>query len=207
MSGRLAKWEIELGEHDINYCPRTSIKGKSLADFLLEIPDEGDPTKEKVWVVEEAPTDNNSWTLYMDGASSREGSGAGLILTRPEGEKVTYALHFDLHTSNNEEEYEALLAGLRLAKQMGAKAVTALTDSRLAANQVNGSFEVRDQRMGKYVKMVKQLVGLFERFTIKQIPRSENKRADALSKLASTCFDHLSKKVLVEVLRERSINE
>ena len=61
--------------------------------------------------------------------------------------------------------------------------------------------------MGKYVKMVKQLVGLFERFTIKQIPRSENKRADALSKLASTCFDHLSKKVLVEVLRERSIDE
>nr|KAJ0219196.1 hypothetical protein LSAT_V11C300131460 [Lactuca sativa] len=61
--------------------------------------------------------------------------------------------------------------------------------------------------MGKYVKMVKQLVGSFGWFAIKQIPRSENKRADALSKLKSTCFDHLSKKVLVEVLRERSIDE
>ncbi|XP_052627003.1 uncharacterized protein LOC128133558 [Lactuca sativa] len=178
--GRLAKWAIELGEHDINYRPKTSIKGHELADFLLEIPDGGNPAKEKVWVVEEAPTDDGSWTLYTDGASSREGSGAGLILTSPEGEEVTYALRFDFHTSNNEAEYEALLAGLRLAKQMGAKAVTALTDSRLAANQVNGSFE---------------------------IPRSENKRADALSKLASTCFDHLSKKVSVEVLRERSIDE
>ena len=61
--------------------------------------------------------------------------------------------------------------------------------------------------MGKYVKMVKQLIGSFGQFTIKQIPRSENKREDALSKLASTCFDHLSKKVLVEVLCERSIYE
>ncbi|XP_023739861.1 uncharacterized protein LOC111887961 [Lactuca sativa] len=167
-SGRLAKWAIELGEHDINYLPRTSIKGQALADFFLEILDGGDPTKEKMWAVEGAPADN---------------------------------------TSNNEAEYETLLAGLRLAKQMGVKAITALTNSRLAANQVNGSFEVRDQRMGKYVNMVKQLVGLFERFTIKQIPRSENKSADALSKLASTCFGHLSKKVLVEVLREISINE
>ncbi|KAL7601627.1 hypothetical protein Lser_V15G24154 [Lactuca serriola] len=202
-SGRLAKWAIELGEHDINYRPRKSIKGQALADFLLEIPDGGNPAKEKVWVVEEAPTGDGSWTLYTDGASSRKGSEAGLILTSPEGEEVTYTLCFDFHTSNN----EALLAGLRLAKQMGAKAVTALTDSRLAVNQVNGSFEVRDQRMGKYVKMVKQLVGSFGQFTIKQIPRSENKRANALSKLASTCFDHLSKKVLVEVLRERSIDE
>lgn len=42
---------------------------------------------------------------------------------------------------------------------------------------------------------------------IKQIPRSENRRAAALSKLASTCFDHLSMKVLVKVLKERSIDE
>ncbi|XP_023748530.1 uncharacterized protein LOC111896779 [Lactuca sativa] len=206
-SGWLEKWAIELGEHDKSYRPRTSIKGQALANFLLEIPDEGGSVKEKVWTVEGAPTDSNSWTLYTDGASSREGSRERLILTSPEGEDVTYALHFDFHMSNNKAEYEALLAGLRLAKQMGAKAVTALTDSRLAANQVNGSFEVRDQRMGRYVKMVKQLVESFRQFTIKQIPSSENKRADALSKLASTCFDHLSKKVLVEVLREKSIDE
>ena len=51
--------------------------------------------------------------------------GVRLILTSLEGEEVTYALRFDFHTSNNEVEYEALLAGLRLAKQMGAKSVTA----------------------------------------------------------------------------------
>nr|KAJ0193280.1 hypothetical protein LSAT_V11C800420460 [Lactuca sativa] len=207
MSGWLAKWEIELGENDISYRPRTGIKGQALADFLLEIPEEGNSAKERIWAVEEVPANDGSWTMYTNGASSREGSGASLILTSPEGEEVTYALRFDFHTSNNEEEYEALLVGLRLTKQMGAKAVTALTDSRLAANQINGSLRQEIREMERYVRMVRQLIQSFRQFTIKQIPRSENKRVDALSKLASTCFDHLSKKVLVEVLRERSIDE
>lgn len=174
---------------------------------MLEIPDEGGLTKKGIWAVEEVPTSNCSWTLYTDGASNREGSGAGLILTNPEGEEVTYSLRFDFHTSNNEAEYEVLLEGLRLTKQMSSKVVTSLTDSRLAANQINGSFETRDQRMDKYVKIVRRLIQSFRKFTIKQIPRSENRRPDALSKLASICFHHLSKKVLVEVLKERSIDE
>ena len=70
-SGRLAKWAIELGEHDIRYCPRTSIKGQALPDFLLEIPDERGSDKEGIWAVEEVPANNHSWTLYTDGASIR----------------------------------------------------------------------------------------------------------------------------------------
>lgn len=61
--------------------------------------------------------------------------------------------------------------------------------------------------MEKYVKVVQRLVEPLKEFTTRQIPRGENKRAHALNKLASTCFDHLSKKVLVEVLKERSIDE
>nr|KAJ0187561.1 hypothetical protein LSAT_V11C900487230 [Lactuca sativa] len=118
---------------------------------------------------------DQQWTLYMDGASCKEGSGAGLILTSPTGEEVTYALHFDFHTSKNEAEYEALLAGLRLAVKMGSERVVALTEWRLPANQ--------------------------------QISRGNNRRADALSKLTLTCFGHLSKEVLVEVLKARSIDE
>lgn len=56
---------------------------------------------------------------------------------------------FDFHTSNNKEKYRSLLAELRLAKQMGEEAVMALTDSRLAANQINGSFETKGQKDGE----------------------------------------------------------
>ena len=59
------------------------------------------------------------WTLYIDGASSEEGSGAGLILADPDGKEVTYALRFEFPASNNEAEYEALIAGLELAVKMG----------------------------------------------------------------------------------------
>ena len=90
---------------------------------------------------------------------------------------------------------------------MGAKRVLALTDSRLADNQVSKEVEAKDTRMEKYVKAVQRITGSLKSFTIKQIPRGSNRRADALNKLASTCFGHLSKLVLVEVLKERSIDE
>nr|KAJ0222680.1 hypothetical protein LSAT_V11C200064880 [Lactuca sativa] len=77
---------------------------------------------------------------------------------------------------------------------MAEEVVTVLTNLRLAANKINGSFEANDKRMEKYVKIVQWLTKSFKEFTIKQILRSENRRADALSKLASTCFDHLCKK-------------
>ncbi|GJY07390.1 reverse transcriptase domain-containing protein [Tanacetum coccineum] len=52
------------------------------------------------------------WTLFTDRSSCIEGSGAGFILTSPEGEEFTYALRFKFDASNNEAEYEALVAGL-----------------------------------------------------------------------------------------------
>nr|GFB75675.1 reverse transcriptase domain-containing protein [Tanacetum cinerariifolium] len=59
--------------------------------------------------------------------------------------------------------------------------------------------------MIKYLDIAKGLVGGFKTFSISQVPRSKNKKADALSKIASTSFAHLSKQVLVEVLETKSI--
>lgn len=90
---------------------------------------------------------------------------------------------------------------------MGAEAIIALTNSRIEANQINGEFEAKDKQMEKYVKVMQQLVEPLKEFSIKQNPIGENIRANALSKIASTRFDHMSKKVLVEILKERSIEE
>nr|GEW15408.1 reverse transcriptase domain-containing protein [Tanacetum cinerariifolium] len=120
------------------------------------------------------------WILFTDGSFCTDGSGAGLILTNPEGMEFTYALRFRFDATNNEAEYEALIAGLRIAKQMGVKNLQAI---------------------------VKALTGSFRALSIKQISKSENKEADALSKLASTSFVYLSKQVLVEELKEKSIGK
>ncbi|GJW12740.1 reverse transcriptase domain-containing protein [Tanacetum coccineum] len=61
--------------------------------------------------------------------------------------------------------------------------------------------------MIKYLEKVKILASTFRAFIIKQVPRSKNKKANALSKIASTNFAHLSKQVLVEELKEKSVNE
>ncbi|GJX78309.1 reverse transcriptase domain-containing protein, partial [Tanacetum coccineum] len=55
------------------------------------------------------------WTLYTDRASSSKGVGVGLILIDPTGTEYTYAIRLNFPSTNNEAEYEALLAGLRIA--------------------------------------------------------------------------------------------
>ncbi|GJR11624.1 reverse transcriptase domain-containing protein [Tanacetum coccineum] len=168
---------LELEGYDIQYRPRTSIKGQILANFIVERPEE-------------------------ESSNEPHGRTGEIPELRP--------LFTDCLTSgatNNEAEYEALIAGLRIAEQMGVKNLQAHVDLRLVANQVNGSYVAKESGMIQYLNKVKTLTRSFREFSIKQVPRSENKKADALSKIASTSFAHLSKQVLVEELKEKSINE
>ena len=186
-----------------------------MADFLTEIPDRIENssrdeliTESKMKTAPEALERQDAmWTLYTDEASSADGSGAGIILTSPLGDKSTYALRFDFKCSNNEAEYEALLAGMRLAHSMGVTKLEAKGDSLLVANQFNGLYEAKEIHIKKYLDKVKTLAAKFQVFRIMQVPRTKNKEADALSKLASVVFHHLTKKVLVEILPQRTIDE
>ncbi|GJW87972.1 reverse transcriptase domain-containing protein [Tanacetum coccineum] len=200
-SGRLQKWSVLLGEHNISYRPRTAVKGQILADFLIEKP-ETDAVLPQSEVKLQEP-----WILFTDGSSCVDGSGAGLILTNPEGMEFTYALRFEFTATNNEAEYEALIAGLRIAARMGVRNLEANVDSRLVANHVLGEYVAKEDNMIQYLDKTKSLIQGFDRFTIRQVPRGDNKKADALSKIASTSFAHLSKQVLVEILKNKSISE
>ncbi|GJZ32093.1 reverse transcriptase domain-containing protein, partial [Tanacetum coccineum] len=166
-------------------------------------PDEEAPPVEVQ--VEKAISD--LWTLFTDGSSFPEGSRARLILTNPEGVEFTYALRFEFNASNNEAKYEALLVGLRIAEQIGVKNLEAKVDSRLIANQINGSYVAKERSMIQYLENVKALISRFKKFSIEQVPRSENKKAGALSKIASTSFAHLTKQVLVKVPKKKSFEE
>ncbi|XP_027166642.1 uncharacterized protein LOC113766677 [Coffea eugenioides] len=147
-----------------------------------------------------------TWTLFVDGSSSKEGCGAGLLLTSPLGDELAYALRFDFRASNNESEYEALVAGMMIARKLGAESIEVYSDSQLIVNQVGGSYEVKEEPLRRYVAKVHELRTQFKVFTLKQVPRSQNKRADALSKLASTSVGTLNKEVLVEVVRNRAFD-
>ena len=184
-----------------------------MADTSAESHD--DPPAERAPVVEdilessrvkEDPTPGpRAWRLYTDGALNDNGFGVGFILVAPDNVEYSYALRPNFSSSNNDIEYEALLAGLRIATEMQVKDIHALVDSKLVANQVEGLCETKGKKMKNYREKVIELAGSFDRFRISHVPRAQNKKTDALSKLAAVQFDDLSKEVLVEVPNERSI--
>nr|GEU86269.1 reverse transcriptase domain-containing protein [Tanacetum cinerariifolium] len=143
---------VMLGENNIMYRQRTSVKGQVLADFLAEMPNESSPDAS---VVE---TQQEPWTLFTDGLSCVDRASAGLIITSLEGTKLTYALRFQFAAFNNEAEYEALITGLWIAAQMGVINVHVSVDSKLVANQVLGTYVSKEENMIKYLEKVKSLV-------------------------------------------------
>ncbi|GJY56359.1 reverse transcriptase domain-containing protein [Tanacetum coccineum] len=129
---------------------------------------------------------------------------AGLVLIGPSGLEYTYALRLTFDSTNNEAEYEALLVRLRIARKMKVSGIEVKVDSKLVANQINGTYEATKESMIKYLAKAKEFISEFKTFSIENIPREDNQKADILSKLATVPFSHLTKEILVEVLNERS---
>ena len=90
----------------------------------------------------------------------------------------------DFPATNNESEYEALIAGLNLAKAAGAARVVIYCNSQVITNQINGDYECKGERMKRYLDQVRAKVDDLEA-KIVQIPRGENERVDRLAKAAS----------------------
>lgn len=106
---------------------------------------------------------------------------------------------------NNAIEYEALLTGLRLAKEIQFKTLLASSNSQLIVSQVNGRFAAKDSGLATYLKLVLSLVSHFEKFKLVQVPRLKNTNADVLSKLTSSKDSELLNIVPIECLLKPSI--
>ncbi|KAL0433896.1 UNVERIFIED_CONTAM: hypothetical protein Slati_0788200 [Sesamum latifolium] len=90
ISGRLIKWAIKLTEYDISYLPRTTIKAQALADFVSEM----------TGTTQEQVSEERPWLLHVDGSSTAQGSGAGIVLTIPQGDDMKFAVKFEFKASN-----------------------------------------------------------------------------------------------------------
>ena len=199
-SGRIMKWAIELSEFDIRYKPTTAIKGPILVDFVMEFT--------SVVPIENAQTmtDLPILKLSVDGASNAQGSEAGLILTSPEGLDIEYALRFGFQASNNEVEYEAVIAGINLAHSLEVDQLEVCSDSQLVVRQIEDTYEAKSGRMILYLQKVRDSLKKFVLFQVRHIPKVENSKADALAKLAPASQEDLSRSTLVEYLAEPSID-
>ena len=121
-SGRVAKWAIDLAPYTIYYQPRTAIKSQVLADFLVDWAE--------TQYLPPAP-DSTHWRMHFNGSKMCTGPGVGVVLTSPKGDKLKYVLQVHFAASNNVAEYEALIHGLRLAKELGIRRILCYGDSDL----------------------------------------------------------------------------
>ena len=136
-------------EFDIQYRPQIAIKGQVVANFIAEFTHDEDKWAEK----------SPRWSIYTDGSSNRHAGGAGIVLLSPKGDMVECMVRLDFPTTNNEAKYEALVAGLDLAKAAGAVSVVIYCDSQVVTNQVNRDYECKNERMKRYLDQVRKRVG------------------------------------------------
>ncbi|XP_025703666.1 uncharacterized protein [Arachis hypogaea] len=193
LAGRMMTWSIELSQYDIRYEPRQAIKAQAMADFLVEVT--GDPSEEV----------GTRWKLHVDGASNQTFGGVGIILESPIGVVYEQSVRFEFLISNNQAEYEALIGGLTLAAEVGAKRLEICSDSQVVTSQVNGSYQAKDPLLQKYLEKVKSLSQKFEEVTVHHVPRERNTRADLLSKLASTKPGEGNRSLIQGMTREPAI--
>ncbi|XP_016172808.1 uncharacterized protein LOC107615223 [Arachis ipaensis] len=192
LAGRMLAWSIELSQFQIRFEPRYAIKAQAMANFITEMtPGNSSP---------------ESWKLHVDGSSNVTSGGAGVILESQNGVVMEQSVRYEFPVSNNQAEYEALLAGLALAREVGAKVLEVNTDSQVVSSQINRDYQTRDPLLQQYLAKVNKLKEGFERVTIKHVPRERNTRADLLSKLASTKPGHGNKSLIQEVVKSPSVS-
>jgi len=125
--------------------------------------------------------------MYIDGASlgNPGQSGAGIVSYDKNGNEVwRECVHLGTMT-NNMAEYEALVRALRKAREMAVETLLIYTDSELVAKQVLGSYRVKNDRLRNYLHEALCLIGEFDSFEIRHIPREKNGLADKLAKRAA----------------------
>ncbi|XP_073024191.1 uncharacterized protein [Primulina eburnea] len=106
-------------------------------------------------------------------------------------------VRLNYRASNNEPEYEAFLADLKAAQQVGAAQVHIFSDLQLVAQQLNGSYDIKNEKLVEYVKAMEAAKELFTELSFKKIHREENKKTNILAKISNSLHSWKSREVMV----------
>lgn len=170
----MVQWAIELSQFDIEYKPRTAIKAQVLADFVTEFTMMNPNPEAKYWM------------MYTDGSSAAGVGSVGVVAISPGEYVLRYGVRLQFPAIINEVDYEAILTSLRVARALGARNLKLNTDSKLVMGNITNEYEVKEERIKRYLKLTNQLISHFDDVWINQVPREENLEADKLAKLASS---------------------
>jgi ribonuclease HI len=100
------------------------------------------------------PPITSFWNMVFDGASSSEGIGTGVVLVSPCQETMSLSYKLEFEVTNNVEEYEALVLGLRATKEMGIEEITLFGDAEVIIQQVRNAYWSKHPRLRSYINEV-----------------------------------------------------
>ncbi len=125
---------------------------------------------------------NASITIFADGGSRGNPgpSGIGAVLYNDNGEVIKEISKYIGDATNNAAEYLAVIYALQEALHMKASAVNINVDSQLIARQLKGTYKVKDQSIKKFFDLALNLISMFDKVEIREVPREENNEADGL---------------------------
>jgi ribonuclease HI len=122
-----------------------------------------------------------------------------VVLIAPGGEHLCNSLRSEFKTTNNEAEYEVVLAELRLAQEIGAEFVKVQSNSQVIVGHIRGEFKTKGERMKLYLSRVQGMQTSFKKFGIVKILREKNEKAYLLAWIGSVAADDLEKKIDVPI--------
>ncbi|XP_047331527.1 uncharacterized protein LOC124935113 [Impatiens glandulifera] len=187
LSPRLAKWMMMISKYGITYTMQKSIKRSIVADFLDDQPITiDDDDEEMVFPDDEIMNvQSEAWKLMFDGALGKQGYDIGILLIDPAGTYNPTSVKLSYSVTNNEAEYEACIAGIKLASEKRINRFEVIGDSNLVISQANGDCQVKDDNLKPYHSFLMRLIAKFESIVFIHDPRSQNRFDDALKTLAA----------------------
>jgi ribonuclease HI len=122
--------------------------------------------------------------MYFDGSYTLKGAGAGVVLIPPKSDALKYAIQLEFPATNNIAEYERLVNGLRLAKDLGIQRLLIRGDSQLVAKQVQKEYDCNNDMMTGYLAEVCRMEKFFDEFEVRHVPHLDNHDANHLTWVA-----------------------
>ncbi|XP_071723484.1 uncharacterized protein [Rutidosis leptorrhynchoides] len=182
--GSLAKWQILISGLDVQFMPQKSVEGRVIADLLAENP-EASNNDDRSLDDCILSVNEDSWTMFFDGAVNLSGSGTGVVLISPDGQHHPVAAKLIFPCTNNIAEYEAFILGLQAAIEMGVAKLKVFGDSALIILQTIGEWKTKDAKLLPYHEYLEDLIKKFDEVSFEYLSRSHNQFVDALATLSS----------------------
>jgi ribonuclease HI len=168
----ITQWAVEIGQYNIEFVPWQAIKYQALTHFIAEWTDSG------LWGIGDLA---DHWAMYFDGSYTLKGAEAGIVLFPSEGDMMKYTIQIEFPATNNIVEYEGLVTGLPLAKELGIRWLLIQGDSQLVVKQVQKEYDCNNDKMVEYLTEVRRMEKLFYGFEVWYVSRLDNRDADHLA--------------------------